>query len=78
MARISENSLTAVLDGITQPGVKVQAKEKEAHGKCDFACAVYNRTNGVFTAKDFPVIDHLAAARGRLLISCARKVGASI
>ena len=28
MARISEKSLTAVLDGITQPGVKVQAKDR--------------------------------------------------
>ena len=29
MARISEKSPTAVLDGITQPGVKVQAKGRE-------------------------------------------------
>jgi len=32
MARISEKSLTAVLDGITQPGVKVQAKGREPLG----------------------------------------------
>ena len=29
MVRISEKSRTAVLDGITQPGVKVQAKGRE-------------------------------------------------
>jgi hypothetical protein len=49
--QISEKSLTAILDGITQPGVKVQAKGREPLGigsrfwRCVFFVCIRSSVN---------------------------------
>jgi hypothetical protein len=71
---IAEKSLTAVLDGIAQSGVTVQAKE--AHGKCDFACAVFNRTKWSIHCERFPGHRSSCCSTGQIAyFMCSKGMG---